>query len=57
VAAIQILTRSGAHIVDYGEYGPDSGQLRLPLDIVVLPTDQLAVANHGNERVELIPIP
>jgi sugar lactone lactonase YvrE len=57
VAAIQILTRTGTHIVDYGEYGPDPGQLRLPLDIVVLPTGQLVVANHGHERVDLIPIP
>jgi len=57
VAAIQILTRTGAHIVDYGEYGPDPGQLRLPQDIVVLPSGEMAVTNQGHGRVELIPIP
>jgi sugar lactone lactonase YvrE len=57
VAAIQVLTRSGAHIVDYGEYGPDPGQLRLPLDIVILPGGETAVANHGHGRIEVIPTP
>lgn len=57
VAAIQILTRSGAHIVDYGEYGSDPGQLRLPLDMVILPSGEMAVANHGHGRVESIPVP
>jgi hypothetical protein len=57
LAAIQVLTRSGAHIVDYGEYGPDPGQLRLPLDIVALPGGGTAVVNHGHRRVEVIPAP
>jgi sugar lactone lactonase YvrE len=57
VGAIQILSRTGAHIFDYGEYGPNPGQLRLPQDMVILPGGKMAVANHGHGRVEAIPIP
>jgi DNA-binding beta-propeller fold protein YncE len=55
---IQILDPdSGDHITWYGTRGSDPGQLALPLDMVIKGTGQGIVANYGNKRIEIIPIP
>jgi DNA-binding beta-propeller fold protein YncE len=57
-SSIQILNPdSGVHITTYGSRGSDPGQLRLPLDMVIDATDQVIVANYGNNRIEMISVP
>jgi tripartite motif-containing protein 71 len=52
---IQILNpATGAYIADYGEYGTEPGQLKLPLDIIVNSVGEVIVANAENRNVEII---
>jgi DNA-binding beta-propeller fold protein YncE len=44
----------GAYIDYYGEEGTAPGQLKLPQDIVISSGGDVAVANNGNNRVEVI---
>ena len=44
----------GAFIDYYGEEGIDPGQLKLPQDIAINSNGDVAVANNGNNRVEVI---
>ncbi len=52
---VQILDPiTGVYISDYGEYGTNPGQLRVPLDIIINPYGEVIVANADNKRVEII---
>jgi hypothetical protein len=52
---IQILDPvTGVYIADYGEYGTGSGQLKLPLDIIINSDGVVIVADTDNRRVEVI---
>jgi DNA-binding beta-propeller fold protein YncE len=52
---VQILDPvTGAYIDYYGEEGTAPGQLKLPQDIAVSTNGDVAVANNGNNRVEVI---
>lgn len=52
---IQVMNpATGAYISTYGGFGTDPGQMKLPLDLRVLPNGQVVVANAGNKRVEVI---
>ncbi|MBW7989987.1 MAG: hypothetical protein FVQ84_08235 [Planctomycetes bacterium] len=52
---VQILNPdTGAYINSYGAFGTGSGELNMPLHIAIKYTGQTAVANTGNQRVEII---
>jgi DNA-binding beta-propeller fold protein YncE len=52
---VQILNPvTGAYIDYYGEEGTGLGQLKLPQDIAISASGDVAVANNGNNRVEVI---
>jgi DNA-binding beta-propeller fold protein YncE len=47
----------GNYLGSYGVKGADPGQLSLPLDIDLNASGEVAVANNGNQRVELLTAP
>ena len=52
---VQILNAvTGDYIADYGQHGPNPGQLKLPLDIIINFSGDVIVANADNKRVEII---
>ncbi len=58
MSRIQILNAlSGDYIDSYGTEGTEPGQLRLPLDIALKENGDVAVANAGNHRVDLLTSP
>jgi DNA-binding beta-propeller fold protein YncE len=58
MAIVQVLEPTGGTFcTSYGSAGTAPGELRLPLDIALIGDNETAVANAGNKRVELIPIP
>lgn len=49
---------SGAYVSTYGSYGTNPGQMRLPLDMVILDAaGQVVVASNGNKRMDTIQLP
>jgi tripartite motif-containing protein 2/3 len=55
---IEILDRAtGSYISSHGEKGTGTGQLQLPLDIVLLGSGETAVTDAENKRVEILPTP
>lgn len=58
MSVIQIVDAgSGAFIDVYGTRGTAPGELDLPLDIALIDSGELAVANTRNERIELLTPP
>lgn len=58
MSRIQILNASSGDYIDsYGTEGTEPGQLRLPLGIALNENGDVAVANAGNHRVELLTSP
>jgi hypothetical protein len=52
---VQILDPlTGDFIEAYGELGTAAGQLKLPQDIIITPSEHVIVANTDNHRIEII---
>lgn len=52
---VQILNPvTGAYIADYGQYGSEPGQLKVPQDIIINHAGDVIVAKSDNKRVEVI---
>jgi len=47
---------TGAYISTYGEYGAGPGQLQVPMDVLILPTNEAMVTAGAGGRIEIFPI-
>lgn len=48
---------SGAFQDFYGEYGSGAGTLRVPMDVLITPTDMAIVTTGDGDRIEVLTIP
>ena len=56
-AAITVFnSQTGEFVTTYGTYGPDQGQLKGPVDIIV-ETDRVLVLDGGKNTIEVLAIP
>jgi hypothetical protein len=48
---------SGAILGSYGGYGDTEGQLKLPIDILILETGEAAITDAGKNQIEVLSVP
>jgi DNA-binding beta-propeller fold protein YncE len=49
---IQVLTRDGEYVREFGSPGPEPGQLHYPYDLAFHPDGLLYIVERGNHRVQ-----